>query len=159
MKISHRYPLRKNKIKQQITDLMTQDRQKHIVCVIDDDNIYQYTAKVILESTGLIKEIRSFYDGKSAINYFRGEGMEDKDKLPDVIFLDINMPEMNGWEFLDEYNILLPRLPKPIKVYMVSSSVNSSDMQRSRSYGSVADYLVKPVNRTTYQQLIENLAC
>lgn len=138
---------------------MTQDRQKHIVCVIDDDNIYQYTAKVILESTGLIKEIRSFYDGKSAINYFRGEGMENKDKLPDVIFLDINMPEMNGWEFLDEYNILLPRLPKPIKVYMVSSSVNSSDMQRSRSYGSVADYLVKPVNRTTYQQLIENLAC
>ena len=138
---------------------MTQDRQKHIVCVIDDDNIYQYTAKVILESTGLIKEIRSFYDGKSAINYFRGEAMQDKDKLPDVIFLDINMPEMNGWEFLDEYNTLLPRLPKPITVYMVSSSVNSSDMQRSRSYGSVADYLVKPVNRTTYQQLIENLAC
>lgn len=137
---------------------MSTERQKHIVCVIDDDNIYQYTAKVILESTGLIREIRSFYDGKTAINYFRNHAGENKETLPDVIFLDINMPEMNGWEFLDEYNALLPSLCKPITLYMVSSSVNSSDMQRSRSYKAVTDYIVKPVNRHTYQELIENLA-
>ena len=49
---------------------MTDVKQKHIVCLIDDDNIYQYTARVILESTGLARQIHSFYDGKEALNYF-----------------------------------------------------------------------------------------
>lgn len=138
---------------------MTDVKQKHIVCLIDDDNIYQYTARVILESTGLTKQIHSFYDGKEAINYFREQLPANADALPDVIFLDINMPVMNGWEFLEEYDKLETTLPKPIVVYVVSSSVNSTDMQRSRSYKTVTDYLVKPVNRHTYQELMENLAC
>lgn len=138
---------------------MTDVKQKHIVCLIDDDNIYQYTARVILESTGLAKQIHSFYDGKEALNYFIEQLPANADALPDVIFLDINMPVMNGWEFLEEYNKLATSFPKPITVYMVSSSVNSTDMQRSRSYKSVSDYLVKPVNRNTYQELMENLSC
>jgi len=138
---------------------MTDVKQKHIVCLIDDDNIYQYTARVILESTGLAKQIHSFYDGKAALNYFIEQLPANPDALPDVIFLDINMPVMNGWEFLEEYNKLATSFPKPITVYMVSSSVNSTDMQRSRSYKSVSDYLVKPVNRNTYQELMENLSC
>lgn len=138
---------------------MPDEKQKHIVCLIDDDNIYQYTARVILESTGLAKEIHSFYDGREAINFFREQLPANAHALPDVIFLDINMPVMNGWEFLEEYHKLQTALPKPITVYMVSSSVNSTDMQRSRSYPSVTDYLVKPVNRNTYQELMENLSC
>lgn len=138
---------------------MTDVKQKHIVCLIDDDNIYQYTARVILESTGLAKQIHSFYDGKEALNYFIEQLPANAEALPDVIFLDINMPVMNGWEFLEEYNKLVTSFPKPITVYVVSSSVNSTDMQRSRSYTSVADYLVKPVNRNTYQELMENLSC
>lgn len=128
---------------------------KHIVCLIDDDNIYQYTARVILESTGLAKQIHSFYNGSEAITYFRDE--KNLDTLPDVIFVDINMPVMNGWEFLEEYHKLYAMLPKSIAVYVVSSSVDSSDMQKSRSYKAVNDYLVKPVNRSKYQELMESL--
>lgn len=138
---------------------MTDVKQKHIVCLIDDDNIYQYTARIILESTGLAKHIQSFYDGNEALTYFRQQLTTGADALPDVIFLDINMPIMDGWEFLEEYGKLGTTLPKPIVVYVVSSSVNSTDMQRSRSYKTVTDYLVKPVNRSTYQELMENLAC
>lgn len=130
---------------------------KHIVFLIDDDNIYQYTARVILESTGLAKEIQSFYNGNDAINYFSDPKNFASDTLPDVIFLDINMPIMDGWEFLEEYNKFQGNLPKPIAIYMVSSSVNSSDMQRSRSYKAVSDYLVKPVSRSKYQELMESL--
>ncbi|MES2003674.1 MAG: response regulator [Bacteroidota bacterium] len=137
---------------------MTPSRQKHIVCVIDDDNIYQYTARVILESTGLIKEIQSFYDGNEALNFIKKNIHQSRESLPDVIFLDINMPVMNGWEFLDEYNKLSTNLTKPILVYVVSSSVNSTDMQRSRAYETVTDYLVKPVNRNTYQELMESIS-
>ena len=67
------------------------------------------------------------------------------------------MPVMNGWEFLEEYTKIQPRLPKPIVVYVVSSSVDSTDMQKSRSYQSVTDYLVKPVNRGKYMELMESL--
>jgi len=130
---------------------------KHIVCLIDDDNIYQYTARVILESTGLAKKIHSFYNGSEAITYFRDEKNLRPEILPDVIFVDINMPVMNGWEFLEEYQKLYATLPKPIVVYVVSSSVDSSDMQKSRSYKAVSDYLVKPVNRSKYQELMESL--
>ena len=75
----------------------------------------------------------------------------------DIIVTDINMPIMDGWAFLEEYNKFYSRLPKAIQIYMVSSSVNSSDMQKSRSYKAVNDYLVKPVNRSKYQELMEGL--
>ena len=130
---------------------------KHIVCLIDDDNIYQYTARILVESTGLVKQIQSFYNGFEAINWFRDQKNIDSETLPDVIFLDINMPVMNGWEFLEEYHKLYTNLPKPIVVYVVSSSVDSSDMQKSRTYNAVSDYLVKPVNRSKYQELMESL--
>ena len=130
---------------------------KHIVCLIDDDNIYQYTARILVESTGLVKQIKSFYNGFEAINWFRDQKNIDSETLPDVIFLDINMPVMNGWEFLEEYHKLYTNLPKPIVVYVVSSSVDSSDMQKSRTYNAVSDYLVKPVNRSKYQELMESL--
>lgn len=127
------------------------------VCVIDDDNIYQYTAKVLLESTGLAKKITSFYNGRDAISFFQKPENQNTDELPDVIFLDINMPIMNGWEFLEEYNKLHTSFPKSILVYVVSSSVDSSDMQKSRSFEAVSDYLVKPVNRSKFLELMESL--
>ena len=130
---------------------------KHIVCLIDDDNIYQFTARAILESTGLAKQIRSFYNGSEAITYFQNPQNIDPETLPDLIFLDINMPVMNGWEFLDEYHKFYAMLPKPIALYVVSSSVDRDDMQKSRSYEGVRDYLVKPVHRNTYQEVIAGL--
>ena len=130
---------------------------KQNVCLIDDDNIYQYTARVLLESTGLANHIQSFYNGQDALSYLKDEKNNTTEELPDLIFLDINMPVMNGWEFLEEYQKLHPNLPKPMHVYVVSSSVDYSDMQRSRSYKEVSDYLVKPVNRSKYLELIESL--
>lgn len=130
---------------------------KHIVCLIDDDNIYQYTARVILEATGLTRQIQSFYNAQDALAFFNNPDNFDADTLPDVIFLDINMPVMDGWDFLEEFGKFHHRLPKNIHIYMVSSSVNSSDMQRSRGYSTVSDYLVKPVNRAQYQEVMEAL--
>ena len=130
---------------------------KHNVCLIDDDNIYQFTARRLLESTGLAKQIQSFYNGSEAINYFKDQKNNNLETLPDVIFLDINMPIMNGWEFLEEYHKLYSKLPKPIVVYVVSSSIDSNDMQKSREYKTVSDYLVKPINRIQYKELIESL--
>jgi CheY-like chemotaxis protein len=130
---------------------------KHIVFLIDDDNIYQFTARKILESTGLAKEIVSFYNGKEAIRYLTDDRNRIAENFPDFIFLDINMPIMNGWEFLEEYHTLYGNFPKPVVVYVVSSSIDTHDMRKSRQYKGVTDYIVKPVTRVKYQELIESL--
>jgi CheY-like chemotaxis protein len=133
------------------------ETSKRTVFLIDDDNIYQYTAKILLESTGMARNIHSFYNGKEALSYFQTPENQKEENLPDVIFLDINMPVMNGWEFLEEYDTLRKVLPKHIALYVVSSSVDSSDMEKSRSYLAVTDYLIKPVNRNQYREVMERL--
>ncbi len=133
------------------------DFAKHIVFLIDDDNIYQFTARKILESTGLARQIHSFYNGSEAIKYFRDHQNLVAENFPDVIFLDINMPVMNGWEFLEEYHNLHGSFPKPVVVYVVSSSIDSYDIRKSKQYNTVTDYIVKPVTRIKYQELIESL--
>lgn len=130
---------------------------KHNVCLIDDDNIYQFTARKILESTGLTGEIQSFYNGKEAINYFKDKQNLRSEILPDIIFLDINMPVMNGWEFLEEYQTVHSSFPKNIILYVVSSSIDDYDIRKSREYDLVSDYIIKPINRDTYKDLIGNL--
>ncbi len=130
---------------------------QHSVCLIDDDKIYQFTARKMLEATGMAKNIQSFYDGSEALAFFSGENSKDVANLPDVIFLDINMPVMNGWEFLDEYEKLCNGFPKNMLLYVVSSSVDDADIRRSHQYSSVTDYIVKPITRMRYQELLASL--
>ena len=129
----------------------------HNVCLIDDDKIYQFTARKILESTGLAKKILSFYNGSEAIGFLKQSFTTDQNELPDVIFLDINMPVMNCWQFLEEYHKINDRFQKTITIFVVSSSVDDCDIKRSKEFSEVTDYIVKPINRLKYQQLIEGL--
>ena len=130
---------------------------QHSVCLIDDDKIYQFTARKMLEATGMAKQIQSCYDGSEALSFFSGENSKDAANLPDVIFLDINMPIMNGWEFLEEYEKLSNQFPKNMLLYVVSSSVDDAEIRRSKQYGSVTDYMVKPITRMRYQELLESI--
>jgi CheY-like chemotaxis protein len=131
---------------------------RHNVCLIDDDKIYQFTAKMILEATGLTHSIKTFFNGQEAIDYLLDPTNNDPEKLPDVIFLDINMPVMNGWEFLEAFQIFWKGLHKRIVVYVVSSSVDASDIQKSKTYEAVTDYVIKPINRDKYKELLASLA-
>jgi len=130
---------------------------KHTICLIDDDNIYQFTARTIIESTGLAKKIQSFYNGSEALIYLSNKENQQAEQLPDLIFLDINMPVMNGWEFLDAYRTLQYDLPKQIVLFVVSSSIDDYDRLKSKEYQEVSDYIIKPVSRIRYQELIESL--
>jgi two-component system, chemotaxis family, chemotaxis protein CheY len=123
------------------------------VCLIDDDAIYQFMAKKIIELVNPEQRVISFSNGQHAINYFNQPRLAS-DELPDIIFLDINMPVMDGWDFLEAYTQVHHHLQKPIEIYMVSSSVNETDLNRSRSYNIVKDYIIKPLDREMMTEIL-----
>lgn len=127
---------------------------KYNVCLIDDDKVYQFTSKMILEATQLTSSIVTFFNGQEAIDFFLDPSNQHIEILPDVIFLDINMPIMNGWNFLEEFDKIYNTLPKKVLIYVVSSSVDESDMERSKSFVSVTDYVIKPINKEKYRLLL-----
>jgi CheY-like chemotaxis protein len=115
-----------------------------LIYIVDDDDIYQYAVKKKILKRKLSAEVTTFKNGKDAISHFR-KVVEAGGPLPDIIFLDLNMPIMDGWNFLEEYARLQPLLEKPILLYIVSSSIQDSDINRAKSICGVTDYIVKPI--------------
>jgi two-component system, chemotaxis family, chemotaxis protein CheY len=123
------------------------------VCLIDDDRIYQFTAKKVLESTKLATQILSFTNGADGLSFIH-TNLTKKDVLPDVIFLDINMPIMDGWQFLKEFALLETKLPKPIRIFMVSSSVDDYDIKKSKEHTCITNYVIKPIYKEKFHELL-----
>ncbi len=112
------------------------------ICLVDDDNIFRFTFSRTLKN--LEKESPlMFGDGAEAIAYINNHST-DEELLPDVIFLDINMPIMDGWQFLDEFTQIKSDLCKPITIKMLSSSVDPADIEQATKRPEVSQYIVKP---------------
>ena len=118
--------------------------------IVDDDNVYIYGFKKLISLKSLNANISSFRNGSEAIIHLKN--LEHTPILPDVIFLDINMPHMDGWEFIQQFAEIKSRLGKSITVYMISSSIDLNDIYRAKNIPEIADYLFKPV---TEEQLNE----
>ena len=116
-----------------------------VIYVVDDDDIYQFVMKKKIEKRHKINQIRHFRNGHEALEHLSLVA-DNSDQLPDVIFLDLNMPVMDGWDFLDEFMTLKARLAKKIQVYVVSSSIHIKDIERARKITDVTDYIIKPMN-------------
>lgn len=115
-----------------------------IACIIDDDPIQALIIERMLSAYGICKKLLVFKNGLEALKYFQ-LNMSDPDLVPDIILLDINMPVMDGWGFLDEFKNIKPSIDKRIVLYMVSSSVWPEEIERVKGYSEVTDYIVKPI--------------
>ncbi len=124
-----------------------------ILCIIDDDDIYQFTVTRAVKAQHIAKKILVFSDGEKALEFFM-DNVGQQDKLPDIVFLDINMPVMDGWQFLDEYIKLKPRVGKQITIYLVTSSVDPVDLERAEKIKEISDYLVKPISPNQLKELV-----
>jgi CheY-like chemotaxis protein len=132
--------------------------QIELLCVIDDDDVYQFTVKKMVQKTGVANKIISFRDGEKAILFFEEIIQKsNKDEFPDVILLDINMPIMDGWEFIENYLLLKPKIGKKILIYMVSSSVHEADLVKANSISEISDYIVKPITRENMFEIVKKL--
>jgi CheY-like chemotaxis protein len=130
---------------------MTLTAPAKTVCVIDDDKIYIYGLKKLISIKQLSPNLMEFYNGKEAIDFLTDP--ENLDTLPDIIFLDINMPVMDGWGFMESFVKIKPQLGKKITIYMVSSSINDEDIQRAKTISDITDYVIKPISPDTLVEL------
>lgn len=127
-----------------------------VIALIDDDKIFQLTAYKTIKATAITESILQFENGELALNYLR-ENLKNTTALPDYIFLDINMPFIDGWMFLDDYEQLKSGLSKPISIYMVSSSIDPRDINRAKANTNVKGYVMKPVTREKFVELLKSV--
>lgn len=125
------------------------------VLLVDDDEINNFISIKLIKKALLNTDIMACLNGRFAIEKLSEIQQKDPAQLPDYILLDINMPIMNGWEFLDEYKRLnLDPLGKS-KIYIISSSVFSNDINKARSYPLVKDFVSKPLNVDKIKELFD----
>jgi CheY-like chemotaxis protein len=117
---------------------------KKIIWVVDDDAIYQIIVNKIIQRSEMFSAISSFKNGKDAIDTLQNS-LENIELLPDIILLDINMPIMDGWEFMEEMGLLKSQINKQINIYIVSSSIAVEDKNKSKTYPDILGYLSKPI--------------
>ncbi len=120
--------------------------------IVDDDEIYVYGLKRLVAIHDLCKNLLVFNNGEEAIKYLKPI-MANADQLPDIILLDINMPIMDGWDFLNEFIKIEANLSKKITIYMITSSINNEDIEKAKTYSEVSNYFVKPVTLDTLKQM------
>jgi CheY-like chemotaxis protein len=131
------------------------DKKYHTVMLIDDNEIDNLINQKMIEASAIATNIYTHTGAKSAIEFLRNmEKLEVADQvLPDVIFLDIDMPLMDGFQFLDEFEKLSNKAKKKCRIVMLTSSINPQDFNRSKKYENVKLYLNKPLSHESIQKL------
>jgi len=130
------------------------------ILFVDDDPITLMLCKKVIERAEFSKEIVTANNGEDAIKYFDNLkskiNSDDTLTLPELMFLDLNMPVMGGWEFLDifskeNYHMVFPNL----KVIVLSSTIDPKDIEKSKSYSMVIDFLSKPITKEILKSIIK----
>jgi CheY-like chemotaxis protein len=118
-----------------------------LVMCIDDDNIVQMLSEIILMENNFCNKILPALDGKEGLNYFLIQKLlpVNNQKIPPLIFLDINMPIMDGWDFLAAFSEECSPFHHQVKIIILSSSESSADIKKAKENPFVLDFIPKPL--------------
>ena len=118
------------------------------ILIVDDDEIACFVAERMLEPLDIASEIKSLYNGKEVADYFE----EANGNFPDFVLLDINMPLMNGFEFLEWYE--KNGFKGTTKFAMYTSSERPADKERAEGYEDVIGYISKPIDKVKIEEVM-----
>lgn len=122
--------------------------------IIDDDPMASFYIKRLAE-LGELADIITIYDKAwGAVDYLLHH-KASTEHLPDVILLDIYMPDLDGWGFLQEFGKIKDQLAKPIDIYIISSSGHLKDINRAKSLSEVRGYFQKPVTKEMLREMVK----
>lgn len=124
--------------------------------IIDEDKVLIFLTRKMITTYNPSIEVISCEEAIEALKYL-SNNLTDTNKLPDIILLDINLPIMDGWEFLEQYKKIVNLLPKKIKLYMFSSSISAIDKDRAQQNPLVEDYLTKPLTIEKLSKILNDL--
>lgn len=119
--------------------------QHNLVMLVDDDPMSNTYSALVVKKQNPSTEVLTFNSGTSALKYLK----EESNPKPAIILLDLNMPVMNGWDFMEEYE----KLNLEIEVVVVTSSNDYEDRNRTRSFHRIVDYFVKPITVDNVRRL------
>ncbi len=125
------------------------------IFIIDDDFISKFVNKKLIEKSGLFSEIAEYDSGRTALQLLQNPEL-NQESIPDLIFLDIQMPDMNGFEFLNEFEKLPNHITNKTKIVMLSSSLDERDRDTSLKNIHVIDFISKPLNNDKLSNIGNN---
>ncbi|RYD54719.1 MAG: response regulator [Sphingobacteriales bacterium] len=133
---------------------MTMTKDKTNFIVIDDSKLDCFIAEKIIQTSGKSETIKTFLQASEALDYIK-----DKSASPDdhtILFVDIQMPVMNGFEFVEAFDSLPADRKSAYTIYMLSSSINENDIAKVRSLAAVKQFINKPLTVDAVKQIFEN---
>jgi|SRR6218665_854423 len=134
--------------------LDTKEKAKYpVVMLVDDSAIDNFVNKKIIERYAFAEEVIPFTRARHALRHLLQLKNNPELPAPSIIFLDLNMPEIDGYEFMDTFNLLPENIRKQIRIVILTSSINPSDVEKCNSYGAVVTFLHKPLVKNNLDAL------
>ena len=109
--------------------------------IVDDDELSNYITGKIVEHAGLAEKADSFYSAKAALKYLKTNSSMRQGDYPDLIFLDLNLYDMKGWDFLSEYIKLKESYRRKITLFLLTNSIAEKDREQAKQYPCIKGYL------------------
>ena len=129
-----------------------------MVMNVDDDSMVQMISEIIMSDEGFCNEIVKLEDGRMALDYFEEQSKlpEEKQKIPELVFLDINMPVFNGWDFLKLYDKEFKKFHDRTKIIVLTSALDPETETKAEEHPLIFKYITKPLEPKHIVQLKED---
>lgn len=122
--------------------------------LVDDDSATNFINEIVIRETGLVRQVVKASTGVQALEFLKIK-INSKHPQPEIILLDINMPAMDGWEFMEAYRVLEEEQKAKIIVVMLTTSLNPDDEERARNIKEINDFRNKPLTTEIFIELVE----
>lgn len=124
--------------------------------LIDDDDVTHFICENVIKNEHLTKNLTMLHNGQEGVNYFRNLLNSKSEEAPELILLDLNMPVMNGWDFLEVFSKEFEDKFPETKVCILTSSLDPLDFTQSQVYHNVIGFLNKPFIKERVEELKSN---